>query len=168
MTSVRARLQPCHNLHEILAASAAEDFFLRPLPSKSFVVWASRTILRDPPKRPVFSSARERECRPRSGAPAPSLAGRRAAGRVGRPTFFRGSVSNNYRGAATSSCFALGISSGHASGSHSTTRASSFTRRFPAAIGGGRRIQTGQAACSALQCRAGEVCTGTAQTLRKG
>jgi len=39
------------------------------------------------------------------------------------------------RGATTSSCFILGIPSGHSSGSHSTARAISFTRRFPAAIG---------------------------------
>ncbi len=35
----------------------------------------------------------------------------------------------------SSSCFTLGIPSGHPSGSHSTTRAISSTRRFPAAIG---------------------------------
>src|SRR5216683_816373 len=34
-----------------------------------------------------------------------------------------------------SSCFTLGIPSGHPSGSHSATRAISSTRRFPAAIG---------------------------------
>jgi hypothetical protein len=35
----------------------------------------------------------------------------------------------------SSSCFTLGIPSGHSAGSHSTTRAISSTRRFPAAIG---------------------------------
>lgn len=35
----------------------------------------------------------------------------------------------------SSSCFALGIPSGHSAGSHSTTRAISSTRSFPAAIG---------------------------------
>ena len=60
------------------------------------------------------------------------------------------------RSATTSSCFTLGIPSGHSSGSHSTARAISSTRRFPAAIGGGRRIpQAGQKACSA--CRAEQV-----------
>ena len=39
------------------------------------------------------------------------------------------------RGATTRSCFRLGIPSGHSSGSHSTARAISFTRHFPAAIG---------------------------------
>src|SRR5260370_7509562 len=72
------------------------------------------------------------------------------------------------RGGTTRICFRLGIPSGHSSGSHSTARAISFTRHFPAAIGGGRRVQTGQWACSALQSRAGEVCTATAQTLMKG
>src|SRR6266851_629716 len=72
------------------------------------------------------------------------------------------------RGATTRSCFRLGIPSGHSSGSHSTARAISFTRHFPAVTGGGRRIQTGQEACSALQSRAGEVCTATAQTQMKG
>src|SRR5712691_334692 len=80
----------------------------------------------------------------------------------------KGSSIEVVRGATTRSCFRLGIPSGHSSGSHSTARAISFTRHFPAAIGGGRRIQTGQGACSALQGRAGEVCTATAQTLMKG
>ena len=35
----------------------------------------------------------------------------------------------------SSSCFTLGIPSGHSAGSHSSTRAISSTRRFPAAIG---------------------------------
>jgi len=46
------------------------------------------------------------------------------------------------RSATTSSCFALGTPSGHSSGSHSTNGAISFTRRFPAAIEGGRRISS--------------------------
>ena len=46
------------------------------------------------------------------------------------------------RGATTSSCFRFGIPSGHSSGSHSINRAISFTRRFPAAIEGGRRISS--------------------------
>jgi len=71
------------------------------------------------------------------------------------------------RGATTSSCFRFGIPSGHSSGSHSTARAISFTRRFPAAIGGGRRIPSRPEACSALRSRAGEVCTATAQTRAK-
>src|SRR5260370_21539735 len=72
------------------------------------------------------------------------------------------------RGATTGSCLQLTIPSGHSSGSHSTARAIFFTQRFPAAIWGGRRIQAGQKACSALQSRAGEVCTATAQTLMRG
>src|SRR6266436_2240800 len=39
---------------------------------------------------------------------------------------------------------------------------------LPGSNWGGRRIQAGQKACSALQSRAGEVCTATAQTLVKG
>jgi hypothetical protein len=50
--------------------------------------------------------------------------------------FFEGRYSKSYRGAPpSSSCFTLGIPSGHPAGSHSTTRAISSTRRFPAAIG---------------------------------
>src|SRR6266403_2880537 len=50
-------------------------------------------------------------------------------------TFFEGRYSKSYRGATVHSCFTLGIPSGHSAGSHSTTRAISSTRRFPAAIG---------------------------------
>jgi hypothetical protein len=53
----------------------------------------------------------------------------------------KGSSIEAVRGATTRSCFRLGIPSGHSSGSHSTAKAISFTRRFPAAIGGGRRIK---------------------------
>jgi hypothetical protein len=68
----------------------------------------------------------------------------------------KGSSIEVVRGATTRSCFRLGIPSGHSSGSHSTARAISFTQRSPAAIGGGRRIQTGQGPvrlCSAEQVK---------------
>src|SRR4029077_16319103 len=47
----------------------------------------------------------------------------------------KGSSIEAVRGATTRSCFRLGIPSGHSSGSHSTARAISFTRHFPAATG---------------------------------
>src|SRR5437879_7067446 len=43
------------------------------------------------------------------------------------------------RRVTTSSCFILGIPSGHSSGSHSTARAISFTRASQQQLGGGRR-----------------------------
>ena len=72
------------------------------------------------------------------------------------------------RGATTSSCFRFGIPTGHTSGSHSTARAISF---YPALLSSSwewKAHLNRPKACSALQSRAGEVCTATAQTRAKG
>jgi hypothetical protein len=47
----------------------------------------------------------------------------------------RGGILKVTEALPSSSCFTLGIPSGHSAGSHSITRAISSTRRFPAAIG---------------------------------
>ena len=72
------------------------------------------------------------------------------------------------RGATTSSCFILGIPSGHSSGSHSTARAIFF---YPALLSSSwewKAHSNGPKACSAFRSRAGEVCTVTVQTRVKG